>query len=71
MKLRHDFYKTYNNLNEFLERVGYGIWFFLPMGLSLLINFVAFVSILRTLIKMNNSLKDFRLNAKKDQSQQR
>ena len=41
------------------------------MGLSLLINFAAFISILRTLIKMNNSLKDFRLNKKQDQSQQR
>ena len=46
----------------FVERLSKGIWFYIPMGVSLLINVGAFVSIVRTLIKMNNSLKELKLN---------
>ena len=56
---------------KFTERLAKGMWFFFPMGVALFINFAAFVSILHSLIKMSNSLKEFRLKTKKDQNQQR
>ena len=46
------------------EKFARGIWFFLPLGLSLLFNVFAFVSIMRRLLKVNQNLKNLNVSAK-------
>ena len=47
-----------------IERTSKGIWFFLPMGLALMVNTGIFVSIIVTLYKHYSNMKQFKLKNK-------
>ena len=46
-----------------------GIWFFFPMGMALLLNSVAFVSIVLAVVKQDRLLKDLKVDSNKDQGE--
>ena len=60
----HQLSKIYKKLVFIAEKLARGIWFFLPLGLSLLFNVFAFVSIMRRLLKVNQNLKNLNISAK-------
>ena len=53
-------------MHFFIERTSKGIWFFLPMGIAVLFNAGLFTSIAYTLYKVYGSLRQFKLQEKKD-----
>ena len=46
-----------------------GIWFFFPMGIALLVNSVAFVSMVLVVVKQDKRLKDLKIDTNKDQGE--
>ena len=47
-----------------IERTSKGIWFFLPMGLALMVNTGIFISIIVTLYRHYSNMKQFKLKNK-------
>ena len=50
--------------NCILEKTSKGIWFFLPMGIALLVNGSIFGSIMYTLYKIYGNMQQFQLKKK-------
>ena len=50
----------------FLERAAKGVWLFFPMGIAIIINFASFISIVAAIMKTNKSIRQFKMQKKKD-----